>query len=73
MIWSQQMKKELESFGPDFFEEIEDLKYNYKKAVQRCSQLETKLQQVGRQFGVSVSTDFDWWSQQWFLEWHVWT
>ena len=53
------MKKELESFGPDFFEEIEDLKYNYKKAVQRCSQLETKLQQVGRQFGVSVSTDFD--------------
>jgi centrosomal protein CEP290 len=49
-----QLKRELESFGPDFFEEIEDLKYNYKQMVERCSLLETKLKQLARQFGVSV-------------------
>ena len=49
-----QLKKELQSFGPDFFEEIEDLKYNYKQTVQRCTLLEDKLRQLARQFGVSV-------------------
>ncbi|KAL8608881.1 hypothetical protein ACOMHN_056045 [Nucella lapillus] len=48
------LKKELESFGPDFFEEIEDLKYNYKQTVERCALLEDKLRTLARQFGVSV-------------------
>ena len=49
-----QLKKELDSFGPDFFEEIEDLKYNYKQSMQRCTLLEDKLRQLAQQFGVSV-------------------
>ncbi|KAK7503000.1 hypothetical protein BaRGS_00005626, partial [Batillaria attramentaria] len=48
------LKKELENFGPDFFEEIEDLKYNYRQSVQRCTLLEERLRQLARQFGVSV-------------------
>ncbi len=50
-----QMKKELESFGPEFFEEIEDLKYNYKQAVQKNVLYEEKLQQISTQFGISVN------------------
>ncbi|CAL1542937.1 unnamed protein product [Lymnaea stagnalis] len=48
------LKKELGNFGPDFFEEIEDLKYNYKQSVQRNVLLEEKLKQVSLQFGVSL-------------------
>lgn len=49
-----QLKRELESFGPDFFEEIEDLKYNYKQTMKRCRLLEDKLRQLAQQFGVSI-------------------
>ncbi|BFZ24638.1 hypothetical protein BsWGS_27677 [Bradybaena similaris] len=48
------MKKELGSFGPEFFEEIEDLKYNYKQSIQRNVLLEDKLKQIENQFGVSL-------------------
>ena len=48
------LKKELGNFGPEFFEEIEDLKYNYKQSVQRNVLLEEKVKQVARQFGVSI-------------------
>ncbi|XP_005096015.2 centrosomal protein of 290 kDa [Aplysia californica] len=50
----EKLKKELGNFGPEFFDEIEDLKYNYKQSVQRNVLLEEKLKQVARQFGVSI-------------------
>ena len=53
-MWVVQLQKELESFGPDFFEEIEDLKYNYKQSVQRSMLLEEKLRLLAQQFDVSV-------------------
>ena len=52
-----QLKKELGNFGPEFFEEIEDLKYNYKQSVQRNVLLEEKIHQVERQFGISIDID----------------
>ncbi|KAH9503689.1 hypothetical protein Btru_067161 [Bulinus truncatus] len=48
------LKKELNNFGPEFFEEIEDLKYNFKQSVQRNLVLEEKLKQVAQQFGLSI-------------------
>ena len=49
------MKRELANFGPDFFDEIEDLKFNYKQAVEKNLLYEDKLQQVGKQFGISIT------------------
>ncbi len=50
-----QLRKELENFGPDFFEEIEDLKYNYREAVQRNVQYEEQLTQISKQFGIDIN------------------
>uniref|UniRef100_A0A0B7A909 Uncharacterized protein n=1 Tax=Arion vulgaris TaxID=1028688 RepID=A0A0B7A909_9EUPU len=50
----EKMRKELASFGPEFFEEIEDLKYNYKQSIHRNVLLEDKLRQIGSQFGLSI-------------------
>ena len=41
------MRKELGNFGPDFFDEIEDLKYNYKQSVEKNLVYEEKLKQCG--------------------------
>ncbi|KAM7435377.1 hypothetical protein ABFA07_014698 [Porites harrisoni] len=49
------LKKELEAFDPAFFEEIEDLKYNYQKSVERNVLYERQLRQLSRQFGVDVN------------------
>lgn len=49
------LRKELEAFDPAFFEEIEDLKYNYQKAVERNVLYERQLRQMSRQFGVDVN------------------
>lgn len=38
-----QLRKELDAFDPSFFEEIEDLKYNYQEAVRRNVQYEEQL------------------------------
>ncbi|XP_062586244.1 centrosomal protein of 290 kDa-like [Saccostrea cucullata] len=43
----ERLKKELSNFGPDFFEEIEDLKYNYKQALEKNILYEERLQQLG--------------------------
>lgn len=40
---SSQLKKELSVFDPAFFEEIEDLKYNYHQAVLRNVELEDQI------------------------------
>ncbi|XP_055955000.1 centrosomal protein of 290 kDa-like [Patella vulgata] len=49
------LKKELDNFGPDFFEEIEDLKYNYKQAVQKNVLYEEKLLNISKQFGIDLN------------------
>ena len=54
-FFSFQLKKELEAFDPAFFEEIEDLKYNYQKSVERNVLYERQLRQLSRQFGVDVN------------------
>ncbi|MBN3288056.1 CE290 protein, partial [Polyodon spathula] len=50
----KKMKKELENFDPTFFEEIEDLKYNYNQEVKRNILLEEQLKKLSDQFGVQV-------------------
>ncbi|KAL3881749.1 hypothetical protein ACJMK2_028144 [Sinanodonta woodiana] len=51
---NERMKKELANFGPEFFEEIEDLKFNYKQALEKNIIFEEKLKQLSRQFGVQI-------------------
>uniref|UniRef100_A0A4W6BXZ7 Centrosomal protein 290 n=1 Tax=Lates calcarifer TaxID=8187 RepID=A0A4W6BXZ7_LATCA len=50
----KKLKKELENFDPTFFEEIEDLKYNYNVEVKKNILLEEQLKKVCSQFGVKV-------------------
>ncbi|XP_074919570.1 centrosomal protein of 290 kDa [Chelonoidis abingdonii] len=50
----KQLKRELGNFDPSFFEEIEDLKYNYNEEVKKNIILEEKLKQLSEQFGVHV-------------------
>lgn len=50
-----QMRKELGNFGPEFFDETEDLKYNYRQSVQRNVLLEEKLKNVEKQFSVRIN------------------
>ncbi|KAM3609329.1 uncharacterized protein V6R79_013026 [Siganus canaliculatus] len=52
----QQLKKELENFDPTFFDEIEDLKYNYNLEVKKNIVLEEQLKKVCERFGVRVET-----------------
>ncbi|KAM6973340.1 centrosomal protein of 290 kDa [Aplochiton taeniatus] len=48
------LKKELVNFDPTFFEEIEDLKFNYNLEVKKNIILEEKLKKVCDQFGVTA-------------------
>ena len=41
-----QLKKELSNFGEEFFEEIEDLKYNYKQSVQMNVEYEQRIRDL---------------------------
>ncbi|XP_074654662.1 centrosomal protein of 290 kDa-like [Tubulanus polymorphus] len=50
----EKLRKELSNFGPEFFEEIEDLKYNYRESVQKNVQYEDRLSQISEQFGISI-------------------
>ncbi|XP_069485433.1 centrosomal protein of 290 kDa isoform X2 [Ambystoma mexicanum] len=50
----KRLKKELEHFDPSFFEEIEDLKYNYNEEVKKNIILEEKLKRLSEQFGIHV-------------------
>lgn len=54
MLELERLKKELQNFSPEFFEEIEDLKYNYKQAVEKNVLYEEKLAQISEQFGLSL-------------------
>ncbi|XP_071943126.1 centrosomal protein of 290 kDa-like [Antedon mediterranea] len=53
-IQVQQLQEELEQFDPNFFEEIEDLKFNYREAIQKNVQYEEQLRNFSEQFGVSI-------------------
>ena len=50
-----QLRQELSNFGPEFFDEIEDLKFNYREAMKKVTRYEGQLKQLSDQFGVSVS------------------
>lgn len=49
--------RELENFDPTFFEELEDLKFNYNLEVKKNIILEEQLKQLSDQFGVAVPID----------------
>lgn len=53
---TKKLKKELENFDPSFFEEIEDLKYNYKEEVKKNILLEEKLKKLSEQYGVELTS-----------------
>ncbi|XP_037704304.1 centrosomal protein of 290 kDa isoform X3 [Choloepus didactylus] len=55
----KKLKKELENFDPSFFEEIEDLKYNYKEELKKNILLEEKIKKLSAQFGVESTSPFD--------------
>ncbi|XP_054094685.1 centrosomal protein of 290 kDa isoform X5 [Callithrix jacchus] len=52
----KKLKKELENFDPSFFEEIEDLKYNYKEEVKKNILLEEKIKKLSEQLGVELTS-----------------
>ncbi|KAL0611346.1 Centrosomal protein of 290 kDa [Plecturocebus cupreus] len=52
----KKLKKELENFDPSFFEEIEDLKYNYKEEVKKNILLEEKVKKLSEQLGVELTS-----------------
>lgn len=51
----QRMKRELDNFGPEFIEEIENLKCNYKESVKKNVLQEDQLKYLGEKFGISVN------------------
>ncbi|XP_033101363.1 centrosomal protein of 290 kDa-like isoform X2 [Anneissia japonica] len=53
-IQVEQLQQELEQFDPNFFEEIEDLKFNYREAIERNIKYEDQLRNFSDQFGVSI-------------------
>ncbi|XP_026549341.1 centrosomal protein of 290 kDa isoform X1 [Notechis scutatus] len=50
----KKLKNELDHFDPAFFEEIEDLKYNYNEEVKKNIVLEEQLKTLSEKFGVQV-------------------
>ncbi|XP_069714541.1 centrosomal protein of 290 kDa [Phaenicophaeus curvirostris] len=53
---TKKLRRELENFGPSFFEEIEDLKYNYNKELKKNIILEERLQQLSEEFGIQLDS-----------------
>uniref|UniRef100_A0A6Q2YD43 Centrosomal protein of 290kDa coiled-coil region domain-containing protein n=1 Tax=Esox lucius TaxID=8010 RepID=A0A6Q2YD43_ESOLU len=51
----KKMKRELENFDPTFFDDIEDLKFNYNLEVKKNIVLEEQLKKVCEQFGVAAA------------------
>ncbi|KAL0968641.1 hypothetical protein UPYG_G00269530 [Umbra pygmaea] len=51
----KKMKKELENFDPTFFDEIEDLKFNYNLELKKNIVLEEQLKKVCEQFGIAAA------------------
>nr|XP_038029026.1 centrosomal protein of 290 kDa isoform X2 [Anas platyrhynchos] len=53
---TKKLRRELENFNPSFFEEIEDLKYNYNEEVKKNIILEERLKQLSEEFGIHVDS-----------------
>lgn len=53
---TKKLRRELENFGPSFFEEIEDLKYNYNEEVKKNIILEDRLQKLSEELGIQVDS-----------------
>ncbi|XP_043083956.1 centrosomal protein of 290 kDa isoform X2 [Puntigrus tetrazona] len=53
----RKLTRELENFDPTFFEELEDLKFNYNLEVKKNIILEEQLKKLSDQFGVAVPID----------------
>ncbi|XP_042745370.1 centrosomal protein of 290 kDa [Lagopus leucura] len=51
---TKKLRKELENFNPSFFEEIEDLKYNYNEELKKNIILEERLKKLSEEFGMQV-------------------
>ena len=51
IIIFMQLKAEFEAFDPQFFEEIEDLKYNYQEAIRKNVEYEEHLRTLSHQYG----------------------
>ncbi|NXH56695.1 CE290 protein, partial [Rhabdornis inornatus] len=52
---TRELRRELETYNPSFFEELEDLKYNYKEEVKKNIILEERLKQLYDEFGIQDS------------------
>eukprot|EP00052_Salpingoeca_macrocollata_P029083 m.289747 g.289747 ORF g.289747 m.289747 type:complete len:2313 (-) comp22944_c0_seq3:29-6967(-) len=52
---NEQLRKELAAFDPTFFEEIEDLKYNYGEALAQISRYRSELQTIARTYNITTS------------------
>ncbi|NXN42834.1 CE290 protein, partial [Rhinoptilus africanus] len=50
------LRRELDSFDPSIFEEMEDLKYNYSEEVKKKIILEERLQPLSEEFGIRVDS-----------------
>lgn len=50
----ERLKGELANFDDDFFDEIEDLKYNYAESVKKNVMYEEHLRSISQQFGVAI-------------------
>ncbi|MCI4380375.1 hypothetical protein PGIGA_G00239070 [Pangasianodon gigas] len=55
----RKMTKELANFDPTFFEELEDLKFNYNVEVKKNIILEEQLKKLSERFGVEVDIPTD--------------
>lgn len=52
---TKELRRELETYNPSFFEELEDLKYNYKEEVKKNIILEERLKQLYDEFSIQDS------------------
>uniref|UniRef100_H0ZCF3 Centrosomal protein 290 n=1 Tax=Taeniopygia guttata TaxID=59729 RepID=H0ZCF3_TAEGU len=55
---TKELRRELETYNPSFFEELEDLKYNYKEEVKKNIILEERLKQLCEESGIQDSSGF---------------
>lgn len=55
----RRLTRELENFDPTFFEELEDLKFNYNLELKKNIVLEEQLKKLSDRFGVAVEIPVD--------------
>lgn len=53
---TKKLRKELENFNNSFFEEIEDLKYNYNEELKKNIILEERLKKLSEECGTQVNS-----------------